>query len=136
MLSRKQISFMKYPHNFQRYAFTTRDQTCAASHKVKSSQTHDFGFISYKKSQSQVFDFFIHKWMWSMMIWIIWCKWPPQILHLAMRIENDLAIWTKQLYTRANIIKLNVQMSCVGIIRLNLAIVGNLMLATMGPIIR
>jgi hypothetical protein len=34
-------------------------QTCAASHKVKSSQSHDFDFFEKKqKSQSHDFDFF------------------------------------------------------------------------------
>jgi hypothetical protein len=35
-------------------------QTCAASHKVKSSQSHDFDFFGKKqKSQSHDFDFFV-----------------------------------------------------------------------------
>ena len=35
-------------------------QTCAASHKVKSSQSHDFDFFEKKqKSQSHDFDFFV-----------------------------------------------------------------------------
>jgi hypothetical protein len=35
------------------------DQTCAASHKVKSSQSHDFDFfVKKQKSQSKDFDFF------------------------------------------------------------------------------
>jgi hypothetical protein len=41
----------------RRYVWDT--QTCAASHKVKSSQSHDFDFFEKKqKSQSHDFDFF------------------------------------------------------------------------------
>jgi hypothetical protein len=36
----------------------SREQTCAASHKVKSSQSHDFDFFEKtEKSQSHDFDF-------------------------------------------------------------------------------
>ena len=41
------------PNNEKNFSLMIVNQTCAASHKVKSSQSHDFDF-SYSKNKSQV----------------------------------------------------------------------------------
>ena len=50
------------PNNEKNFSLMIVNQTCAASHKVKSSQSHDFDFFEKtEKSQSHDFDFFFSK---------------------------------------------------------------------------